>query len=238
MTHERSSSRAMGTAIAWAWTLAIAGGVAGCSNPFLPSQPESPSSGVNTVSVAVNFSTPELLLYTLSTVVSVAKDQGNGVQAYLSAFADSSTQGVGAHFDFDPEVVADQAGAGNVLPAGGWTVPDHERAFYSYLFTLNPGEFELSFSDTLADEFPDDNHRVVNRRYSLTATSVDFSTTDFISVGWARIAMQKLPAAGGNPERWVITRWSDHVLDAQVGPNPSNPGLRCFSRLRIDSFYK
>jgi hypothetical protein len=36
--------------------------------------------------------------------------------------------------------------------------------------------------------------------------------------------------------RWVITKWTDHVLDAQTPPNPDDAGLRCFSRLRIDSY--
>ena len=222
-------------AIASALALLLWLGVPGCSNPFLPSQPEPPSSGEDDVSVPVDFSTPELVLSTMAAAVSV-RDRGNGVSAYLAALADSATQGVGAHFDFDPDVVAERQGRGYSPPPGGWTVDEHEKAFYKYLPTLNTGDFELTWTDTLTDEAPDADHQALNRRYALVATAPDLSTTEFVSRGWARIEMQQIPGTAGTPARWVVTRWSDHVLDAQTGPDPSDPGLRCFSRLRIDSF--
>ena len=215
-----------------ALSLALALTAAGCSNPFLPAQPEAPASGQESVTVPMDFSTPELVLGTLAAAVSV-KDRGNGATAYLAAFADTLTQGVGVRFDFDPDVVAERAGVGKYGPAGGWTVDPNEKTFYKNLSALRTGEFALTWTDTLTEEAPDPDRRVLYRQYAVTATDEDFSSTDYISRGWVRIEMLQIP---GPPARWVITRWTDHILDAETGPDPADAGLRCFSRLRIDSY--
>lgn len=215
------------------WTVALmAVLVAGCSNPFLPAQPELPGSDDQNVTVVMDFSTPELVLNTLSAAVAV-KDKGNGVAAYLSTFADTLTQGIGAHIEFDPDVVAERAAAGLGGPPGGWTIEGNEKAFYKYLSAGSAGDYELAWSPILTDDTDDPDHQVLNRRYSVTASAEDFSSIVSISQGWASIEMRRI----SNPTvRWVITRWTDHVLDEQTGPDPSDPGLRCFSRLRIDSY--
>ena len=228
-TRRRASPRATGLA---GLLLAALAGAAGCSNPFLPAQPAVPGGTDQNVVVSMDFSTPELLLNTMAAAVSV-KNKGNGAAAYLAAFADTATQNVGAHIEFDPDVVAERSGAGLSGPPGGWSIAGNEKTFYEYLSTRSAGDFSLTWTDTLTDDTGDPDRQAFNRRYSVTAVSDDFSEVQYVSQGWARIEMRRVSVP---TVRWVITRWNDHVLDAQTAPDPSDPGLRCFSRLRIDSY--
>ena len=206
---------------------ALAAGLAACRNPFLPAQPEPPGSATEDVTVAMEFSRPALLFNTLVTAIAV-KNRGNGVAAYIGAFADTTTQGVDMHVEFDPAVVAERAGVGERVPS--WLRSD-EIDFYRYLSGLAEGDYSLLLSPVLTDNTDDPNHQFFNREYTLTSTTQDGNSTE-LARGWAEIELRYVtdPSA-----QWVITRWTDHVI-AGIDPNPSNPGQRSFSRLRFDSY--
>ena len=205
----------------------IAMGASGCRNPFLPGQPEPPSTAGEDVTVAMDFSKPELLFATLTTAIAV-KNTGNGVAAYIAAFADSGTQGVGMRIEFDPDVVTERGGVGKRVPS--WLRTD-EVDFYRYLSTLGSGDYSLALTPTLTDNTGDPEHQIFNREYTLTTTATDGNTTD-LARGWAEIEMRFV----SDPSlQWVITRWTDHVISG-IDPNPTDPGQRSFSRLRFDSY--
>ena len=210
------------------WTAAVVLAITGCRNPFLPAQPAPPGVEGETVAVPMDFSSPELLFSTLTTAVNV-KNQGNGVAAYIAAFADSETQHVGLRIEFDPAVVAEREGRG--IPVPVWQ-RSYEVEFYKHLSALADGDYSLSLTATLSDDTTDPLHQVFNREYSLISTGTDGASTTLLASGWAEIEMRFVEEPAG---QWVITRWTDHLLNP-ADPDPANPGQRCFSRLRIDGY--
>src|SRR5262245_47945403 len=209
--------------------VAAALALSGCRNPFLPSAPEPPAVG-SSVSVDIDFTSTEGLLATLSQAVA-AKAQGNGLRAYLAAFADSSTQGLGLRFDFDPDVVRERSDASVPVPV--WT-RQYEADFYNYLATLNTGDYDMSFEPNPSapdvNDAPD--HAILHRIYVLTATDQDGNSTQ-LGTDKADLEMRRLSGASTN---WVIVRWTDTIISPDAGPSPADPGLYSFSRLRIDSY--
>ena len=215
-----------GARLWWAATLLLA--IAGCRNPFLPGQPAPPGVEGETVTVPMDFSSPELLFSTLTTALNV-KNKGNGVTAYIAAFADSGTQGVALRVEFDPSVVAEREGRGIRVPA--WQ-RSYEVDFYKHLSTLAEGDYSLALTRTLTDDTTEPLRQVFNREYSLTSTGIDGASTTLLASGWAEIEMRYVEEPAG---QWVITRWTDHLLNP-ADPDPADPGQRCFSRLRFDSY--
>ncbi len=212
--------------------LAAALALGGCRNPFLPVEPELPLPADASIQVPIDFATPEGLLSTISAAVT-AKARGNGVTAYMAAFSDSAASGYGLTIDLDPTVVTDRTNAGKVVPSR-WT-RDLEPAFYNYLSNLNPGDYTLDWTLDPASPDVDDtpDHALRTRFYTSTATAADGYTVTNVARGRAVIEMRLLP--GASPS-WVIVRWTDYVDPSTGGPDPTDPGLRSFSRLRIDSY--
>jgi len=210
----------------------VAGATAsGCLNPFLPSQPQLPSTSQAVANVPLSFGSLEELLGTLS-AAAAAKGSGNGVSAWIAAFADSEADGFGFRVDFDPAVVADLQAASKPIPPT-WTAKD-EAKFYNRMVGLNGGDYALSWAPYGAGEVDDsDDHKTLFREYHVHATRADGFTVDNVSEGKAEIELRLVPLS---PPRWVIVRWTDTLLEPDLGPDPTDHGLHCFSRIRIDSF--
>ena len=161
-----------------------------------------------------------------------AKNRGNGFRAYMAAFADSVTQGLGLRIELDPEVVRERTDAGKPMPPPD-RVRQNEAEFYLYLATLNSGDYDLSLdpnSDPDVNDAPD--HAILHRTYVLTATAADGTTTQLATCK-VELELRRLQPPSPN---WVITRWTDSILSPEIGPNPADAGLYCFSRLRIDGY--
>ena len=70
---------------------------------------------------------------------------------------------------------------------------------------------------------------LVNRRCGVLATSPGGIPTIIIAVGYADLTFTRTPN-----DRWVITRWDDHV-DPDVGVNPSEAEQLTLGRRRLES---
>ena len=207
--------------------------LAGCRNPFRPSEPEPPATSSNEIIVPTDYATPQGVLTTIQEAL-YAKAQGNGGAAYLGSFADTLSDAFGFTVVFDPDVVEDRLQAGKAIPE--WTRP-LEQTFYAYLCgaQVSPdpaAEYSLRWTPDADDDVDEGGGiAVLSQRYSLTA-AVPGGAVLQIAYGHARITMRRV--ASGS--RWALTRWEDTV-DPAYGPDPTgvNSGFRSFSRLRIDS---
>lgn len=220
----RGPSRPAAGALGWAACVLLGG----CINPFAPARPEPPVDAGTIIQIPTDFTQPERVLNTLALAVA-AKAQGNGPDAYLGAFADSSQGDPALRIGFDPDVVAERVSAGKAQPA--WT-RDKELTFYRYLPTLGTAstdQFLLLFTGypTAPSDITTDTQVTLYRQYTLTAESADNSSSVLIATGRADLTMNRV-ASG----RWTITTWDDHRDPAYTADDVTHP---CFSRLRIDS---
>ncbi len=201
---------------------------AGCHNPFAPATPEPPSDSGNTINISVNYSNVDAVLNTLVQAIS-ARGHGNGPDAYIDSFADSSqNEQPPLAIGFDPDVVADRIQAGKAPP--DWT-RDKELVFYRYLSTLSPSStdtYDLTFAkyDSAPADITTGSSNTLYREYTLTAFGVDGSQT-LIAVGRVDLTVTEVAT-----NRWKITTWSDHRDPAYPAGDVTHPS---FSRLRIDS---
>ena len=206
--------------------LALASG--GCFDLFKPAEPEPPSTGGGTVNVELDYSGPTAVLSTLAAAVK-AKAGANGTVAYMGAFADSAADGIPLVVEFDPGVADLWSARAGGLPA--WTRV-LEQQFYAYLARLNPDEFTMQWSTYSGapsdDEDANASEATLYRQYQVYATSEDGSTVS-IARGRADLVFRRL-----SETRWALYRWVD-TIDPAVGADPADAGLRCFSRLRLDS---
>ncbi len=200
---------------------------AGCRNPFAPATPEPPSDSGSTINISANYSNVDAVLNTLVQAIS-ARGQGNGPDAYINSFADSSQNEPPLAIGFDPDVVAERIQAGKAAPA--WT-RDKELVFYRYLGTLSPSStdtYDLKFDPygSAPADITTGTSNTLYREYTLTAFGVDGSQT-LIAVGRVDLTITQVAT-----NRWKITTWSDHRDPAYAPGDVTHP---CFSRLRIDS---
>lgn len=203
-------------------------GVSGCIDWFRPARPEPPITQGSVVDVTLDFGDPEAVLATLAAAVA-AKGGGNGAFAYRSAYADSATDGSKFTCEFATEVVIERTNAGETIPA--WT-RERESLFYTYLLSLGTGEFVLewrTYEGAPIDDVTGADDRTLYRQYDVFTVSEDGVTETNIAHGRADLYFHRV-----QQNEWAIVRWTDHV-DPQAGPDPEDPGLRSFSRLRIDS---
>ena len=155
------------------------------------------------------------------------KGRGNGPQAYLGAFADSTAGDPPLAIGFDPDVIAERIAANKPPPA--WTRA-LEQQFYLYLGTLSADEYLLQWSSypSAPNDVTDGNPEILYREYTLTATPSG-GLPDTIGIGRADLYLFKTP---NGPPRWTITAWVDHLDPAYPAADAAH---RSFSRLRIDS---
>ena len=201
---------------------ALAVGVSGCQNPFVPATPQQPSG----TPVVENFSTPEHLLTTMADAI--MKGSG-GRNAYYNALADS-TGGLTPGFYAVPyPAVADEWRATRPLP-DPWNLP-LEKLFFDYLTSVLP-TFTYTYAWAADNTQPVDEldetagPALYHRYYELLASSADGLTTKTIAIGYADLYMVKVNS------RWYLTRWEDRVGSGQ---SLADPEQRSMGWRRLDS---
>jgi hypothetical protein len=205
----------------------MTGGVfSGCNGLFTPAVPEPPTGKP----IVVDYHSPEATLNTMELGIAA---KGQGASAWLGAFADSTRpeDGPGYHQFFDPADKAYFEGACQCEATSDWGI-SKEQSFYLSLLDVRPGDEYAALidsMDTLPDQEPTDTDAVVHRQYHVLANAPDGNSSLIIAVGFADLTFHKFP---GN--RWLITRWDDHV-DPSVGVNPTDPYQLTLGRRRLES---
>ncbi len=212
--------------LALAW-MAMTGGVfSGGCNLFRPAVPEPPT----LPPIIPNYRSPEKTLATMA-VALAAKAQGS--QVWLGAFGDSAAAGVpGFHQFFDPADVAVYQGSCQCTAPSDWNL-GQEQSFYLALLNVRPSDsYAARFDSVAAQPDPppnDDTHVLLHRYYHVIATSPDGNSSLVIAIGYADLYFTK-----DSGERWLITRWDDHV-DPAVTANPVDPYQLSLGRRRLES---
>lgn len=207
MTH-RSIGRALQRLglLALVWATLTGGVFSGCSGLFTPATPERPT----TAPVIPNYSSAEA---TLTTMVEAIQAKDQGTDAWVGAFADSIAEAGGPHFhiifDTNDVIVCD-------CPAPTiWRRTD-ERQFYLEFMQLSLSATYGAIFTEVADDPdltpPTDSEVLIHRNYRVLATE-ESGNTSVIAIGRADLTFRKVSA-----DRWLITRWVDHMSD-QADPN-------------------
>lgn len=200
----------------------------GCTTPFTPARPETPSPGEKVVE---NFSTADNVL---ATIESAMRARGaSGLAAYTHALADSTGPGVFAFYAFhDTANVRSWHNATGLNP-DVWGKTQEAPAFYSYLGEQQPGlTYDFAFTlDDLSEIPPPDTETLAqrHRHYELSASPADGGDAITIAVGYANLYLQKV----GN--RWFLYRWEDR-LDPIYGVTPTDANAIAMGRLRLNSY--
>ena len=197
--------------------------LAGCVNPFQPAEPELPSGE----GVPENYGSIEELLFTIEQAIA---SRPGGANAYIHAFADSTTpsqRGFRAFHDQGVKAAWLIGSAGQPAPEP-WTLP-FERGVYSELSRIRPNdEYLFAFSPdplSVRDEEIADNVFSIHRRYQLKAKPAKGDEVLIVS-GFADMLIQKDGA------RYSIFEWRDRV-DPDYGVNSVD--VRSFTYERLES---
>jgi hypothetical protein len=212
--------------LAASWCLTTGAVIGGCHGLFTPAIPEPP----NGKPIIVNYRSPEATLNTMELGIAA---KGQGASAWLGAFADSSQpqDGPGYHQFFDPADLAFFEGACQCQAPRDWGI-SQEQTFYLSLLDVRPGDtYAAVFDsmDTLPDLPPNETNAILHRQYHVLANAPDGNSTIIIAIGFADLTFTKFSG-----DRWLITRWDDHV-DPAVGVNPSDPYQLTLGRRRLES---
>ena len=198
--------------------------LAGCNNPFKPAEPELPS-GEN---VPENYGSIEELLFTMELAIST---RPNGANAYIHAFAESTTTSQRAFRAFhDPGAKATWLiGSGGQPAPEPWTL-GLERGLYTELSRIRPNDkyvFEFK-PDNLSpgDDEIAENVFSIHRKYQLFALPGNNVDPVLIVSGYADLLIQKEGA------RYSIFEWRDRV-DPDYGVNSVD--VRSFTYHRLES---
>jgi hypothetical protein len=208
------------TVLLIAWCATTGGVFSGCRGLFTPAIPEPPSGRP----ILANYRTPELTLQTMEQGIA-AKAAGGA--AWLGAFADSTRpeEGPAYHQVFDP---ADKAACQCTAP-NDWRVPE-EQNFFPSLLDVRPGDDYLAVFDSVEatpDYYPPgDTQAFLHRHYVIYANAPDGLSTLKIAVGYADLTFTRFLG----PDRWLITRWEDHV-----DPEVTDPDVLTLGRRRLES---
>ena len=170
--------------------LAVTLASSGCGL-FSTAQPEPPTSG-NTIPPP-NFDLPESTLATL-----VRSVENRLTSDYRQCFTDSvGNEEPGFYASFDPADLADWL-ANNPHP-GIWNL-QRELDFFPRFLAYNPNAFYVMTVSVLRPDFDvDENTRVLNRRYRVTASGSP------VAIGAAVLTFRRVGLAG----EWKIRFWED-----------------------------
>jgi hypothetical protein len=199
--------------------------LAGCTNPFTPANPDGPPSGDVVVE---DFSTIDELLNTMA--VALQTRSTNGANAYIHAFAESTTTSQRAFRGFhDPAVKASWlAGSGGQTAPEPWTLIN-ERGLHSELSRIRPNDpyvFQWGPDpDKPNDEDIAPDVTLIHRKYQLSAVPATGDPVLIVS-GFADILVQKDGA------RYSIIEWRDRV-DPKYGV--SSVDVRSITYERLES---
>jgi hypothetical protein len=207
-----------------AWALVLAVTVVGC-DAFRPETPNPPIAPLCDAEVALEYGDPDGVLLTLAQAIE-AKDCGNGLQAYVGAFADSATDGYPFYATFAPELIAARIQAGQTIPV--WNL-DAERGFYEDFARLYDQDYLVEFTTTdVTDVFPTPGEAILHRRYQVTALE-DGEEQGSVAVGYVRLTLRAV-----SDTRWAIVEWADEI-DPEVGVDPVDPGQRSIGEWRLET---
>lgn len=206
--------------LALAWGTLTGGVFSGCHGLFTPVTPERPI----TAPIILNYRSPELTLQTMIQGIQ-AKDQG--AVAWVGALADSSSpeDGPGFHLIFDPDDVRVCDCPAPTI----WRASDEQQFYLEFMRLSVSADYVAVFDsvDATPDPQPTDTEALLYRRYRVLASEQD-GNTSIIAVGFADLTFTKISA-----DRWLITRWVDHV-DPDVGVNPIDPEQLTLGRRRLE----
>jgi hypothetical protein len=199
--------------------------LAGC-NLFRPEAPEPPGLGGGTTTIPKDYSAPDQTLQTMANAMAL-KNQGNGGDAWIGAFADPGTDSRTATFGFDPTVLA-----ANNTSDPGWDLV-HERKFYGDMSLVRTQRYFMSWSawepggDDKYDAAADTAH--LERIYKIYILDANNNTSGApIAIGVAKLSFMKTTTL-----QWVIFRWMDFVDTKDADPNDHDQ--LSFSQRRLDS---
>ncbi len=210
---ERGLPRLALLALAWCTlTGGVFGGCRGLFTPVIPERPVGPP-------IILNYRSPEATLRTMAQGMQ-AKDLG--AAAWVGAFGDSD--GFGFYHIFDPDDVR----VCDCLAPTAWRASQEQQFYLEFLKLSTSADYVAVFDsvDATPDPPPRDDQAILYRRYRVLASEQD-GNTSVIAVGFADLTF-KFAA-----DRWLITRWVDHV-DPNVGVNPIDPEQLTLGRRRLE----
>jgi hypothetical protein len=212
--------------LAVSWCMMTGGAFSGCRGLFTPAIPEPPTGNP----IVVDYRSPEATLRTMKLGIAA---KGQGASAWLGAFPDSlrPEDGPGYHQIFDPADKSLFEAACGCLAPGDWRTSQEQDFYLSFLEVRLSDAYVAVFDsiDALPDGTPTASTALLHRRYAVYANAPDGNTTLIIAIGYADLTFTKLTG-----DRWLITRWEDHV-DPAVGVNPSDPYQLSLGRRRLES---
>jgi hypothetical protein len=169
-----------------------------------------------------------MALATLASAIA-AKGQRDGQTAYISAFANPSTDVSGFTTQFDADVARAFVSQGGVVPT--WTY-NLERDFYSSFLRVSSDGYLMRwevYQGHGGDEGdPEAGDSTLHRRYRVFTLDADNNIGPLIALGIADLAFKRIA-----PSRWVIVQWDDQV-DRTGGDAGANAALS-FSKRRLES---
>ena len=197
--------------------------VGGCTNPFKPADPEPPSGDV----IFEDYGSIESMLNTMATGIQTRST--NGANAYIHAFAESTTAGDRAFRAFhDPAAKATWLAGSNGQGAPEPWTRLNELGLHSELSRIRPNAtYTFTWGPDPGSVNDEENGDVtsIHRKYQLYATETNTEPVLIVS-GYADMLVQK---AGG---RYSIFEWRDRV-DPDYGVN--NVDVRSFTYERLES---
>jgi hypothetical protein len=186
-------------------------------------EPTSPEIGDTGEVLITDYSTPEKCLEYMA--IGIGRKDNIGLDAYIGALADSSTDGVGFHATFDAAVWNAYSG----IKPDDWNLGRERTQFYPAFAALRSERYRMEWvTDSIhsIDEEPDPTHKILHRQYRVWALGETDSL--LIAVGFADLYFASISSS-----RWALTRWDDRVAP-YVGVNPANEMWRTFGHWRLN----
>ncbi len=197
--------------------------LAGCGF-FKPTAPERPQAGGG-AQLTPDYTEPSNALETLLKAMNL-KNQANGADAWVGAFASPDRDGLTTLFGFDPIVLAAKGGQDP-----GWDLV-RERKFYTDMSAIATQAYFMTWElyveggDDIVDAAADTAH--LERRYKIYLVDAENNVVGSpIAIGIAKLSFKKT-----SPARWAIFRWMDFV---DPTADPKDPSQVSFSTRRLDS---
>jgi hypothetical protein len=216
-------TRSFRTALAFAMLLPLLGlSLAACNNPFTPADPEPPSGDA----VIEDFGSVDGLLNTTAVAIGA---RPNGANAYIHAFAESTTTSQRAFRGFHDQAVKAVwlQGSSGQAAQEPWTLP-FERGVYSELSRIRPND-PYVFNWLPDPDSPGDDEIAdvtsIHRKYQLAAIPANADPVIIMS-GFADLLLQKVNG------KYSIFEWRDRV-DPAYGVN--SPDVKTFTYHRLES---
>jgi len=211
--------------LAVSWCFMTGAFYSGCKGLFTPAIPEPPSGSP----IVPDYRSPEATLNTMKLGIAA---KGLGASAWLGAFPDSTRpeEGPAYHQIFDPFDLASFEAACQCDGPSDWRAGQEQNFYLAFIAVRPSDEYAASFE--VVEDHPDVDPvgDTANRYryYKVLATAPDGNSRLVIAIGFADLTFTK------EGDRWLITRWEDHV-DPAIGVNPIDPYQLTLGRRRLES---